>query len=144
MTILKIFFILFTVLESLNILTLYTVPGSKKGNGVGVFNAWEKSKKDPEVHQLLKYLVYWVAGSKIIFVGLLVIIIITGSPLTQILSSGVMILSIATFYWRLYPIIKDMDRKDQISPKGYSKTLAIMIGAFIGMFVVALCFGLLS
>ncbi len=31
-----------------------------------------------------------------------------------------------------------MDAKDQITPKGYSKTLAIIIGVFILTFVIAL------
>jgi hypothetical protein len=35
---------IFLLLEITNVLTLYFVPGSTKANGVGVFNAWEKSK----------------------------------------------------------------------------------------------------
>lgn len=138
MTVLKIFFIIFLVLESLNILTLYFAPGSKKGNGVGTFNAWEKSKSDPEVHQLVKYMTYWVAGSKIIFVGLIIVIIITGSPTTHLWASVVMVIAIATFFCRLLPIIRKMDQDNQITPKGYSKTLAIMIAAFIAMFVIGI------
>ena len=47
MSILSIAIGIFIVLESLNILTLYFNPGTQLGNGVGVFNAWEKSKSDP-------------------------------------------------------------------------------------------------
>jgi hypothetical protein len=128
----------FIVLEVMNILTLYFKPDSKIGNGIGVFNAWEKSKEIPEVHELIKYLTFWVAGSKLIFIGLLLVIILTGSPITQLFSVVILILSILSFYWRLYPMIKSMDKKGDISPKGYSKTLGIMITSFISVFILAL------
>ena len=57
-------FVVFGVLEVMNVAVLYGAPGSRKGNGVGVFTAWEKSKADPEVHLLVRYLVCWVAGVK--------------------------------------------------------------------------------
>lgn len=50
----------------------------------------------------------------------------------------VMILSIATYYFRLNPIIKKLDSNGQIQPKGYSKTLQYMITGFITMFSIAL------
>ena len=57
-----------------------------------------------------------------------------------------LIASIATFYWKLYPIIKKMDNSGQITPEGYSKTLAMMISIFIlmlsGALVVSLLFGI--
>ncbi len=58
MNILSIAIILFIILESLNILILYFAPGTQRGNGVGVFNAWERSKADPVMHQFIRYLVY--------------------------------------------------------------------------------------
>jgi hypothetical protein len=108
------------------------------GNGIGVFNAWEVSKENESVHALVKYLVYWVAGTKLIFIGLLLVILITGSATTQIMSAVVMVLSISSFYWRLYPIMKGLDKKGEMTPKGYSKTLGYMIAGFIGMFLIAL------
>jgi hypothetical protein len=102
------------------------------------FKAFERSKEDPEMHSMVSYLVNWVAGTKLIFIALLIVILITGNETTQIFSVIALILSIALFYWRLYPIIKKMDAKDQITPKGYSKTLGIMIGGFIFVFVAAL------
>ncbi|WP_438652694.1 hypothetical protein [Romboutsia sp.] len=38
----------------------------------------------------------------------------------------------------MYPLIKELDKKGEITPKGYSKTLEIMIGTFIGVFSIAL------
>jgi hypothetical protein len=68
MKILSIAIIAFLVLEVLNVIMLYFTPGTSRGNGLGVFNAYEKSKADPEIHALVKYLINWVAGTKIIFI----------------------------------------------------------------------------
>jgi hypothetical protein len=42
-----------------------------------------------------------------------------------------------TFYSQLYPTLKRMDKEGQLDPRGYSRTLAIMIGGFILTFAVA-------
>ncbi len=138
MFILSIAIVLFIVLETLNVLMLYFTPQTSRGNGLGVFNAYEKSKTDPEVHALLKYLVNWVAGTKLIFIVLLIVILITGSVTTKVLSIIALILSISTFYWRLYPLISNMDKANQINPKGYSKSLGKMIAGFISVFTLAI------
>lgn len=138
MNILKIVMGLFILLELSNVLMLYFTPGTKRGNGVGVFSAWEKSKKDNEIHELMRYLVYWVAGTKLIFIALIIVIMIFGDWRTQLFATIALVLSILSFYWKLYPIIKKMDKNDQIDPKGYSKTLGIMIGAFVLVFLAAI------
>jgi hypothetical protein len=143
MTILTIAIIAFLVLETLNVLMLYFTPGTHRGNGLGVFNAYEKSKADAEVHALVKYLINWVAGTKLIFIALLIVILITGNNTTKLFSVAALILTIFTFFWRLYPAIKTMDSKDQISPKGYSKTLGLMIVVFLIVFAVAMIIYLL-
>ena len=130
--------IAFIILESMNIILLYFAPSSRKGNGVGVFDAFEKSKEYPELHAFIKYLINWVAGTKLIFIALLIVILITGSNTTRLFSVIALILSIASFYWRLYPAIRKMDEQDEISPKGYSKTLFIMITVFLLGFSAAL------
>ncbi len=138
MDILSIVILSFLILETLNVSMLYFTPGTRRGNGLGVFNAYEKSKVDPEVHALVKYLVNWVAGTKLIFIALLVVILITGSNTTKLVSVLALIVSIFTFFWRLYPAIRNMDKADQITPKGYSKTLGLMIAGFIALFTIAL------
>ena len=131
-----IILIIFLVMEFLNVITLYSKPGSKVSNAVGMFKAWEKSKNDPEIHDFVRYLVYWVAGTKVIFILLIIVIIIFGDLLTQSISIITLIISIATFYLRLFPLIRKMDKKDQIDPKGYSTVLAIMIaGMMIALFI---------
>ena len=77
MTILSIAIIIFMALELTNVVTLYFWPGSRLANGVGVFDAWEKSKADPALHQFVRYLVFWVAGTKLIFIALLLVILLT-------------------------------------------------------------------
>lgn len=138
MSILSIAITIFLVLETLNILTLYFQPGTKIGNGLGVFNAFEESKKYPEIHALVRYLINWVAGTKLIFVCLLIVILITGDRQTRMLSTIALIVSILSFFWRLYPAMRKLDKDGGITPKGYSRTLAYMIAAFLLMFTVAL------
>lgn len=138
MSILSIAIILFILLELSNVVILYFKTDSKLGNGVAVFNIWQKSKEDDNLHEFIKYLVYWVAGTKLIFIVLLIVILITGSETTKLLSGIALILSIASYYWKLHPIIRELDKKGEITPNGYSKTLGIMIGAFMGVFCVAI------
>lgn len=128
----------FLIMEATNVITLYLFPGSKLTNGVGVFKAWEKSKQDPEVHDFVKYLVNWVAGTKLIAILLLIVILLTAREQTLILSAAVMVISIASFFWRLFPLIRKMDRSDQIQPKHYSTTLGWMILVFIASFLAAI------
>ncbi|MCT4624367.1 MAG: hypothetical protein N4A46_12150 [Schleiferiaceae bacterium] len=136
--------IAFVILEFLNVIILYFFPQTKKGNGVGVFNAFEKSKQDPEVHVFIMYLINWIAGTKLIFIALLIVILALGERELKLLSIAVLIPSIATFYWRLFPMIKKMDRNDQILPKGYSKTLGAMITGFLVVFISVLVYNLLK
>jgi uncharacterized membrane protein YbhN (UPF0104 family) len=52
-----------------------------------------------------------------------------------------LVLSIASFFWRLFPAIRAMDRAGAIEPSGYSTTLGVMIAGFLLVFVVALVLG---
>ncbi len=138
MYILKIVMGAFIVLELLNVLILYFAPGSKLGNGMGAFKAWEKSKENNEVHDMARYLVFWVAGTKLIFIALVLVIIIFGNWQTQLFACIALALSILSFYWKLFPLIKQLDARNQIDPKDYSKTLGTMIGIFVVVFVAAI------
>lgn len=129
---------IFIILESLNVMILYFTPKSKRGNGVGVFKAIEKSKEIPEVHRLIKYLINWVAGTKLIFIGLLLLILIKGDLTMQILSILVLILTILTFFWRLFPLLKVMDERNELEPKGYSRKLSKLIVGIVLLFVFVL------
>jgi hypothetical protein len=144
MNIITIVTIGFLVLETTNILALYFLPSAKYANAVGVFKAWEKSKSDPEIHDFVKYLVNWVAGSKLIFILLLIVILLVADDRTLVFAGIALAISIASFFWRLFPLIRKMDQGDQIQPKNYSRTLGWVIGAFILVFVIAISATLLG
>ena len=135
--------IAFLLMEASNVLTLYFFPGSKYANGVGVFKAWEKSKQDPEVHDLVRYLVNWVAGTKLIFILLLIVILATAPQTTLLWTAAAMLVSIASFFWRLFPLIRKMDRAGQIDPANYSAVLGWMITAMMAVFLAALVVAIL-
>lgn len=143
MGILSIAVVIFIVLETVNVITLYFWPGSRLANGVGVFDAWEKSKSDPHLHQFVRYLVFWVAGTKLIFIALLLVILLAAGESTRLLTVVALIASILSFFWRLFPIIRTLDAAGQITPAGYSKGLGFMIAGFIGLFALALVWSLI-
>ena len=136
--------IAFLIMEASNIITLYFFPGSKFANGVGVFKAWEKSKQDPELHDFVRYLVNWVAGTKLIIILLLIVILLTTRGQSLVFTGIAMAISIASFFWRLFPIIRKMDRNDQVEPKNYSATLGWMIAIFIASFLAAILITLVT
>lgn len=135
--IVKIAIIAFIILETFNVLALYFAPGSRRANAVGVFSSWEKSKQYPEIHDFIKYLVNWVAGIKLIFLLLLGVIVIYGNLEIQKLSLLALGLATLSFFWRLFPLIRKMDREDQIRPRNYSIVLGVMIFIFIVIFGLA-------
>ena len=137
MNVLTIVIIGFLILEAVNVATLYFAPGSKLANGVGVFKAWEESKQYPDIHNFIKYLVNWVAGAKLIFLFLLIVILFFGDQNTLLYSAVALFASVLSFYWRLFPLIRKMDRDSQIEPKNYSIGLAFMILGFIVVFFTA-------
>lgn len=134
----------FLIMEASNVIMLYFFPNSKYANSVGVFKAWEKSKQDPELHDFVKYLVNWVAGTKLIVILLLIVLLLTAGEQTLVFAGVAMALSIASFFWRLFPLIRKMDRDGQIEPKNYSTTLGWMILVFIASFFAAILITLLT
>lgn len=133
--IVKIILLAFILLETSNVLALYFAPGSKRANAVGVFSAWEKSRQYPEVHDFIRYLVYWVAGAKLIFLLLLIVIILFGDATLQRFSLLALAIGTISFYWRLFPLIRSMDRDGQIEPQNYSTQLGVMIFGLIVLFL---------
>lgn len=137
MTFIKVVILAFLLLELSNILALYFAPGSKVANAVGVFTAWETSKEYPEIHDFVRYLVYWVAGSKLIFLLLLATIVLFAGIDTQRMSLLALAIGTLSFFFRLFPLIRKMDRNKQIEPKNYSLALGAMIFIFVTIFVIA-------
>jgi hypothetical protein len=135
--IVKIVITVFILFELLNVLVMYLAPSSKYANAIGVFTAWERSKQYPEIHDFVKYLVNWVAGAKLIFLLLLAVIVLFADIEVQRLSLLALALGTASFYWRLFPLIRKMDQSGQVEPRNYSTFLGVMILAFIIFFLIA-------
>lgn len=144
MRIIDISILIFVILESANVYVLYFAPDFKYGNGIAVFNHWQDSKQDEDAHLFAKYLVNWVAGTKLIFILLLFVVLFKANDVTKLWAVAATIAAIATYYWRLHPIIKALDSKGHITPKGYSKTLGHTIAGFLLMFSAALLVGTLQ
>lgn len=137
MNLLSIAILIFIIMESANVAILYFWPGSQLGNGVGVFNAFHNSESE-EQRLFTFYLINWVAVVKLIFIFLLAVILVIGTEQVKLWAVVAMILSIATYFWRLHPTIKKLDAMGCITPKGYSKALGWMITGFMLMFTTAL------
>ncbi len=127
----------FLFLESANVAALYLRPGSGRFNALGVFTAWEASKADPEVHDLVRYLANWVAGTKLIFILVLGSVLIFGDDRTKVIAVAALVLAILSFFWRLGPLARRIDSRSQMNPAGYSRVLT----GLIVVFVIALAIG---
>lgn len=137
MNIMAIVITAFLFLETMNVLALYFFPDSKYANSLGVFKAWEKSKSDPDMHNLLKYLVNWVAGTKLIFILVLIAVLLTAEDQDLSLIGIALVLSISAFFWRMFPLMRNMDRRGQLDPENYSTVLGWMIFSILVLFLAA-------
>ena len=131
----KIVLLAFILLEFSNVVALYFFQGSKRANALGVFSAWEKSKQFPEIHDLMRYLVYWVAGAKLIFLFLLSVIVVFADLNLQRLCLVALALATLAFFWRMFPLARKMDHEGLIQPNNYSLVLGGMILAMIVLFL---------
>ena len=92
-----------------------------------MFPAWEKSKYNPDVHNLMRYLTIWVVGSKLILVAHLIVMLIWGNQQLIILAGFALVLSMLPYYFGLFPAMKKIDENDQFVPKAYSMRLGFAI-----------------
>jgi hypothetical protein len=69
---------------------------------------------------------------------LLIVIVYAADQQTLLLTGVALIISISSFFWRAFPLIRKMDRDSQIDPKNYSVVLGWMILAFVLVFLVAI------
>lgn len=136
--ILKIACIVFVVMELSNVLIMYFKPNFKYGNSMHTFKQWYKAQENEPEKLFIKYMVNWVANCKLIFLALLVVVTIFGNEIITVCAVIATIVSIGIYFLSLHPIIAKLDKMGEIQPKGYSKNLALTIGAFMGMFSLAL------
>ncbi len=137
MSILDIVIAVFMFFETLNVIIIYVKPDFKYGNGMSAFKQWQDCKQDEKLELFSKYMANWVAGTKIIFILLLGVILFSATDMVKLYAVTVMVPATAIYYIKLHPIIKKLDTMGQISPEGYSKTLRFMITGFIIMFITA-------
>ncbi len=136
--ILKAAILIFVVMELSNILILYFKPNFQYGNSMNTFKQWYAAQNRESDQLFVQYLVNWVANCKLIFLALLVVVVLFGNEIITVCAVIATIVSIGIYFVSLHPIIKRLDEMGEIQPKGYSKTLALTIGAFMVMFSVAL------
>jgi hypothetical protein len=129
---------IFVVLESLNVIIMYGKPEFKYGNSMAVFQGWADLKTQEPDHLFAKYLVYWVANCKVIFILLLATIALIGDNSIKVIGVVVTMCSIGLYFVTLHPIITQLDRIGKINPPGYSQTLGVIVGSFMVMFTGAL------
>ncbi len=129
--------IIFIVLETINVIILYFFPNFKYGNSISCFKAWNTANENENYRLFSKYMVNWVGNTKLIFIVLLCLILFFADENLKLITVGTMPFLIAMYYVRLHPIIKEIDKNGELTPKNYSKTLAGMIAAFIVIFIAA-------
>ncbi|MBI9044011.1 MAG: hypothetical protein JEZ06_05975 [Anaerolineaceae bacterium] len=144
MTALHACFIAFAITETLNLLELYFMQDNCIFNGACIYTAWEKSKQIPEVNELMRYLINWIAGIKLIVVGLVLVLVFTAPEQTLIWSAVVMILTIGSFFWRMYPMMRKADDAGQILAKGRSRLLAYMVAGLQLSFLITMVITLVT
>lgn len=136
--ILKIAILIFLVMELSNIVILYFKPNFPYGNSMNTFKQWHAAQHQEADRLFVQYLVNWVANCKLIFLALLAVVLLFGGETITLCAVIATIFSIAIYFVTLHPILAKLDAMGEIQPKGYSKTLAWTIGAFIAMFSAAL------
>lgn len=127
MSALQICLLVFAGIETLSVLELYFLQDRCMFNGAAMFSGWEISKEVPEVHGMVRYLVNWVAGMKLIVVSLLVVLALTAPTLTLLYVGITLALTVGAFFWRMFPLAHKFDTYGFINPKGRAKTMGLMV-----------------
>ena len=127
MSALQVSLLVFAGIEILSVLELYFLQDRCMFNGAAMFSGWEISKEVPEVHGMVRYLVNWVAGMKLIVVSLLVVLALTAPALTLMYVGITLALAVGSFFWRMFPLANKFDTHGFIKPKGRAKTMGLMV-----------------
>lgn len=82
---------------------------------------------NPDIYLLMRYLTIWVAGSNLILVALLMVVLGWGNQQLITIAGLAMAISMLPFYFGLFPAMKKIDQNDQVVPKGFSMRLGFTI-----------------
>jgi hypothetical protein len=127
MSAIQVTLLVIMAVEILSVMELYFMQDRCIFNGVAMFKVCEVARKDPDLFGLVRYLVNWVAGIKLIVIGLVAVIVFTAPEQTILLAAISMVFTIASFFWRMFPMSRFFDEMGQIEPKGRSKMLGAMV-----------------
>ncbi len=141
--VLDIALIIFLLLELGNVVILYKDPGFKYGNSLTTFTAYDKSLEDQEVAEFTKYLYTWVANTKMIFILIMLSVVIFGDEQITVITTIAMLIGMTFYYTKMHPIIKQISDNNQLTIKGYDKTLdktiaIMMLGLSIAIIITIL------
>ena len=64
-------------------------------------------------------------------------IVVTGTEQTKTAAGAVLAVSVAVFFWRLFPLARRADQAGAMRPAGYSRTLGIMIAVMVTALALA-------
>jgi hypothetical protein len=138
MSLVKLSILIFIIIETGSVLTLYFNPAFKYGNGLGVFKAFEKSKEIEDVHKLIRYLANWVANVKVIVIFTAAVIINIASEQVQLYYAIAMAISFLFYFITMYPIIAKMDKQNKLTIKRYSLIISGVVLALIVFYAVSI------
>lgn len=144
MNAIQVTLLVFVTIETLSMLELYFLQDKPMFNGVGIFSGWEKSKSDPEVHRLVRYLANWLAGVKMIVVGLVLVLVFMVPENTMLLGTIALTIAIGSFYWRLCPMLRAADAAGQVTPRGHAKRLSMMVAGLELSLITAILIQMVS
>jgi hypothetical protein len=144
MNAIQISFLVVLAIEILSVLELYFMQDKAVFNGVSIFSGWDISKEVPEVHELIRYLIHWVAGVKLIVIGLLLVLALTAPTQTLIYAGVALVLAIGSFFWRMFPTICKHDQAGLIEPHGRSQMLGIMVLGLEAVLIASVMIGVVS
>lgn len=127
MSAIQVTLLVIMAVEILSVLELYFMQDRCIFNGVAMFKVCAEARENPDLFGLVRYLVNWVAGIKLIVIGLIAVIVFTAPEQTILLAALSMVITIASFFWRMFPAARFFDEMGQIEPKGRSKMLGAMV-----------------
>jgi hypothetical protein len=145
MNAIQVTLLVIVAVEFLSVLELYFMQDRCIFNGIAMFKVCEAARQDPDLFGLVRYLTNWVArqdpdlfglvryltnwvaGMKLIVIGLVAVIVFTAPDQTILLAALTMVITVASFFWRMFPAVRFFDKMGQIEPKGRSNVLGLMV-----------------
>lgn len=140
---LNIVLIIFLLLEISNVIILIKAPEFKYGNSMINFKHWNQVKEDEDLYLFTKYLINWVACTKLIFIIIMISVLLFGDFRIKAISTVAMVFAMGFYYFYLHPLISQLDQKNKLTINGYSKTLSTTIAVMIVVLILSLVISLI-